>query len=117
MDEKKMIREKLVKMLERGKESATHIKRLIDHHDHQDDDHDDGWFLKLLKGQVDAHSLEVFISFTTALSMVPYNFPSFDHQNLKRATPVPHPRFKSEEFGDWEATQSHKDGRGCYKRR
>jgi len=118
MDEKKMIREKLVKMLERGKESATQMRRLIHHHHHHQDLHDDGGeWLKLLKGQVEARSVEVLTSFATVLSMIHYSFPSFDdhdHRGLKR----PNPTLKSQVPEDsWEAPRTPKDARGSYKRR
>ncbi|KAJ8434251.1 hypothetical protein Cgig2_010461 [Carnegiea gigantea] len=109
-----MMREKLVQVLQRGKESATHIRRLIDHHD--------SGFLKVLEGQqLDAHSLDVLNSFATALSMIHCYFPSFndhhdhdhDHQSpIKRPNPI----LKSQVSEEWEAPNAPKDARGNYYR-
>lgn len=124
-----------MRVLERGKESAIQMRRLLDHHHHHDhhhhqdvhDDHDvDGGCLKLkLKGQVDidAHSLEVLTSFATALSMIHYSFPSsfddhhdhdHDHQGSIKS---PNPPIKSRVFEDWKAPNPPKDARRSYKRR
>lgn len=120
-----MIREELVQVLERGKESAIQIRRLIDHHHpHHQDDHDvdDGCLKLKLKGQVDAHSLEVLTSFATALSMIHYNFPSFDdHHDHDHQGPIkrPNPTLKSRLFGDWDAPNTPKDARrrSCKRRK
>ena len=119
------MREKVVQVLERGKESVTQMRRIIHHpHHHQDlhDDHDIDGCLKLLKGQLDAYSLEVLTSFATALSMI-HNFASFynhhhDHQGLKRPNHHHHHHdVKCGESQDWDIPRTPRHGRGCNKRR
>jgi len=104
----KMMREKLVQVLERGKESATQIRRQIDHQD--DHDHHDS-------RQLDAYSLDVLTSFATALSMIHYNFPSFNDDHDHQAPKRPNPTLKSQVFEEWEAPNTPRNARGSYKRR
>ena len=81
-------------------------------------DEEDDECLKKLKEQIDAHSLEILTSFTSALSML-QNVAFVDKQNLQRPQPTPSPGhlFKSEVLEDWYAPTSPKDGRGCNMKR